>query len=72
MSRELTIVKVGGKVVEEAESLYRLLKDFSAIRGPKILVHGGGRSATAMATRLGIETKMVMDAALPMNPCSKS
>ncbi len=59
MSKELTIVKVGGKVVEEAESLSRLLKDFSAIKGPKILVHGGGRSATAMASRLGIETKMV-------------
>lgn len=59
MSKELTIVKVGGKVVEEAESLSRLLKDFSAIKGPKILVHGGGRSATAMATRLGIETKMI-------------
>lgn len=55
----LTIVKVGGKVVEEAESLSSLLRDFSAIKGPKILVHGGGRSATAMAQRLGVETKMV-------------
>lgn len=57
--QELTIVKVGGKVVEEAESLASLLRDFSAIKGPKILVHGGGRSATAMAQRLGVETKMV-------------
>ena len=56
---ELTIVKVGGKVVEEPDTLQRLLKDFAAIPSPKILVHGGGRSATAMATRLGIETKMV-------------
>jgi acetylglutamate kinase len=57
--QELTIVKVGGKVVEEAESLASLLRDFSAIKGPKMLVHGGGRSATAMAKRLGVETKMV-------------
>lgn len=57
--QDLTIVKVGGKVVEEPESLKKLLKDFSAMPSPKILVHGGGRSATAMAARLGIETKMV-------------
>ncbi len=55
----LTIVKVGGKVVEEKESLEQLLKSFSSIRGKKILVHGGGRAATALATRLGVETKMV-------------
>jgi len=57
--QELTIVKVGGKVVEEVESLDTLLRDFSTIKGPKILVHGGGRSATAIADRMGIETKMV-------------
>lgn len=58
MSR-LTIVKVGGKIVEEEASLKQLLADFNSISGNKILVHGGGRSATAMASRLGIETKMV-------------
>jgi acetylglutamate kinase len=56
---KLTIVKVGGKIVEEEQSLTRLLTDFKSISGSKILVHGGGRSATAMAARLGIETKMV-------------
>ncbi|GHS90990.1 acetylglutamate kinase [Bacteroidia bacterium] len=56
---QLTIVKVGGKIVEEEESLKQLLKDFSAIKGHKILVHGGGRSATRIAERLGIESKMV-------------
>lgn len=59
MTKNLTIIKVGGKVVEEPESLARLLEDFAKIEGHKILVHGGGRSATAMAARLGIETKMV-------------
>ena len=55
----LTIVKVGGKVVEEQESLRKLLEDFSTIEGAKILVHGGGRSATAMAEKLGVKTEMV-------------
>ena len=59
MFDRLTIVKVGGKVVEEPESLVTLLDDFSKIAGHKILVHGGGRSATAMANRLGLESTMV-------------
>jgi len=56
---QLTIVKVGGQIVEEPESLNRLLRDFSQIAGHKILVHGGGRSATKLAERLNIENKMV-------------
>lgn len=56
---KLTVVKVGGKIVEEGETLRDLLRDFSAIEGYKVLVHGGGRSATKLATRLGIESKMV-------------
>ena len=59
MKKELTIVKVGGAVVEDETQLSRLLHDFIAIQGPKILVHGGGRRATKIAERLGIETKMV-------------
>ena len=57
--KKLTIIKVGGKIVEETESLKQLLSDFSKIEGYKVLVHGGGRSATAMAAKLGIESKMV-------------
>ncbi len=56
---KLTIVKVGGAVVEDEAQLAQLLKDFTAIEGAKILVHGGGRRATKIAGRLGIETKMV-------------
>lgn len=59
MKEKLTIVKVGGKIVEEEESLQQLLSDFSAIPGKKVLIHGGGRSATKMAAQLGIESKMV-------------
>ncbi len=57
--QRLTIVKVGGKVVEEPNSLNQLLKDFSEIEGSKILIHGGGRSATAIAGKLGVKTEMV-------------
>lgn len=56
---KLTIIKVGGKIVEEPASLQRLLDDFAAIDGPKVLVHGGGRSATKIAAQLGIESQMV-------------
>lgn len=56
---ELTIIKVGGKVVETPDSLTALLAQFSTIGGSKILVHGGGRTATQLAARLGIESRMV-------------
>lgn len=59
MKEKLTVIKVGGKIVEEAETLNRLLTDFSTIPGYKVLVHGGGRSATKIAAQLGIESKMV-------------
>ena len=56
---KLTLVKVGGKIVEEKESLDALLASFNSLDGLKVLVHGGGRSATKIAEQLGIETKMV-------------
>lgn len=56
---KLTLIKVGGKIVEEAETLRQLLQDFASIEGYKVLVHGGGRSATKIATELGIESQMV-------------
>ncbi|MCM1517289.1 MAG: acetylglutamate kinase [Pseudoflavonifractor sp.] len=59
MKKRLTIVKVGGKIVEDPQTLSALLRDFSAIDGLKLLVHGGGRSATKVAADLGIETKMI-------------
>ena len=55
----LYIIKVGGAVVEDEAQLRQLLSDFRNIEGRKILVHGGGRRATAIAAKLGIETKMV-------------
>ncbi len=55
----LTIIKVGGKVVEDPDSLNALLDQFNKISGHKVLVHGGGRTATEIAGKLGIETKMI-------------
>ena len=59
MKEKLTVVKVGGAIVEDEAQLNQLLKDFSAISGKKVLVHGGGRRATQVAKQLGIETQMV-------------
>ncbi len=59
MMKKLTVVKVGGKIVENESTLQQLLKDFSAIDGAKVLVHGGGRSATKVAAQLGIESTMI-------------
>jgi len=56
---KLTLVKVGGKIVEESETLKQFLADFLKIEGYKVLVHGGGRSATTLAAQLGIDSKMV-------------
>jgi len=53
------VIKVGGAVVEDAEQLAILLDEFGRIEGPKVLVHGGGRSATKLAAQLGIESQMV-------------
>ncbi len=59
MPQTLTILKVGGAIVEEEAQLHHLLHEFAAIRGHKILVHGGGRRATKVAQALGIETTMI-------------
>ena len=59
MKLPLTIVKVGGAVVEDSARLDSLLSAFAAIDGRKVLVHGGGRRATAIASRLRVESRMV-------------
>lgn len=55
----ITVIKVGGAVVEDPEQLARLLHDFASLAGRKVLVHGGGRRATKVAASLGIESQMV-------------
>ncbi len=55
----LHIVKIGGNVIDNSENLHCFLKDFVAIDGYKILVHGGGKIATQLSATLGIESKLV-------------
>ena len=50
----LTIVKIGGKVIENTESLHSALDRFAQIKGAKILIHGGGNIATNFSTKLGL------------------
>ncbi|MBR1926156.1 MAG: acetylglutamate kinase [Bacteroidales bacterium] len=59
MKESLNIIKVGGAVVEDEGSLAGLLMSFSSLKGKKILVHGGGKIATEMAGKLGVETQMI-------------
>jgi len=56
---KLSIVKIGGNIIEDNNALSAFLKLFSKLEGKKILVHGGGKRATAIASKLGIESKMV-------------
>lgn len=56
---DLNIVKIGGKLINDENSLNEVLDTFAKIEGEKILVHGGGREATVMSEKLGIETKMI-------------
>jgi acetylglutamate kinase len=57
--QELYIIKIGGNVIDNSENLYHFLKDFTALDGYKILVHGGGKVATQLSETLGIEPKLV-------------
>jgi acetylglutamate kinase len=57
--KDLYVIKIGGNVIDNSENLYRFLKDFTALPGKKILVHGGGKAATQLSETLGIEPKLV-------------
>jgi len=56
---QLTVIKIGGNVIDNSENLHQFLLDFTALPGDKILVHGGGKIATELGKSLGIEAKMV-------------
>ncbi|MDG1384304.1 MAG: acetylglutamate kinase [Flavobacteriaceae bacterium] len=55
----LKIIKIGGNVIDDPKALAAFLRVFSSLDGPKVLVHGGGKSATALAQKTGLEVKMV-------------
>jgi acetylglutamate kinase len=56
---KVSVVKIGGNLIEDEADLEQALNNFAQIEGLKILVHGGGKLATQLAQKLGIETKMV-------------
>lgn len=56
---KLSVIKIGGNVIENKEALAVFILAFSKIEGLKILVHGGGKLATELGKKLGIESKMV-------------
>ena len=55
----IQVIKIGGGILENEASRDMFLRQFAAIVGPKVLVHGGGRLATTMAERLGVKTQMI-------------
>jgi len=57
--KPLSIIKIGGNIIDNPTELYQFLKDFSKIEGNKILVHGGGKSATKMAQSIGLTPQMI-------------
>ncbi|OEK03336.1 acetylglutamate kinase [Roseivirga sp. 4D4] len=56
--KKLSVIKIGGKVIDDQALLDQFLQDFAELKGSKILVHGGGKIASDFGTRLGIEPKM--------------
>lgn len=56
---KLFIIKIGGNVLDNPESLDLFLKDFTQIKEPKILIHGGGKIATNLGNQLGIESNYI-------------
>ncbi|WP_367864911.1 acetylglutamate kinase [Pedobacter sp. WC2423] len=57
--KQLTVIKIGGNVIDNSEKLHQFLVDFTALPGDKILIHGGGKIATELGNSLGIEPKLV-------------
>lgn len=53
------IYKIGGNVINNPEELKKFLHDFSTLEGKKILVHGGGKEATELGKKVGLEAKMI-------------
>jgi acetylglutamate kinase len=57
--KPVTIVKIGGNIIDDASELKQFLSDFTKIEGYKILVHGGGKSATKMAKSIGLVPQLI-------------
>src|ERR1700759_5440045 len=56
---QLSIIKIGGNIIDDEQRLLAFLDNFAAVPGKKILVHGGGKLATKVATGLGVQQQMI-------------
>lgn len=56
---DLSVIKIGGNIIDDEQKLAAFLDVFAAVKGKKILVHGGGKLATKVAEGLGIQQQMV-------------
>src|SRR6059058_4352623 len=56
---KLFVIKIGGNIIDDEKKLSSFLKDFASIEEKKILVHGGGKLATKLASQLGVEQRMI-------------
>jgi len=56
---EIKVVKIGGNIIDNEAVLEEFLDMYSRLPDPKVLIHGGGKLATAMCKKMGIETQMV-------------
>lgn len=59
MQNNITVVKIGGNVIDNEVALERFVKDFAQLPSPKVLIHGGGKLATRLAEKLEIPTTMI-------------
>ncbi|WP_228236252.1 acetylglutamate kinase [Allomuricauda sp. M10] len=59
MKQKLSVIKIGGNLIEDPKGFEHVLGLFSKMEGNKILVHGGGKKATELGNKLGIESQMV-------------
>ena len=55
----LSVIKIGGNIIDDETKLSSFLKDYAGIEGKKILVHGGGKLATRIAEAMGIQQQMI-------------
>jgi acetylglutamate kinase len=54
---QLIVVKIGGGIIDDTATLASFLHSFATIHEKKILVHGGGKIATSIGEKLGVESK---------------
>jgi acetylglutamate kinase len=56
---KLYVIKIGGNIIDDEKKLSSFLRSFASIEDKKILVHGGGKLATKLAEKMGVEQKLV-------------